>query len=481
MQLNNSGLRSYKNIQYGLRIVVLVLLTMSSQYGCGRTIPPDTCKNCDGGIDVQQFEDLIHHGMGDPDNVIGYGFAISQCGEVIGSGQGGFAQMPGPDNPHILFTSLTDIQVASVSKPITAIAVLQLMEKLGVGPDDPISDFLPASWTKGEGFDSDGISFDDLLSHQTGFDQVIADLGDELPSPNTWEGLQLIVRNGISADVAGSECPTTEDGVVMEGGEGLPVAGHYGVYCYKNLNYLLAQVLIWRMALDAGDLGPDDDTDDPLEMPEASASGYQKYVQDHVLAPAGVAGTCTATDIPDNRSLMYDITGFVPFEIFTAGIDAYDNDESDLLECGPYNWSLSAMDLAQVMGEFSCGELLSEDSRNLMRTRKMGFHPDSNSDRSWHGGYWKQNRSSVAQWLYPLHPDYPPNADASTPGCDPEGADLVCKTKGPSEGRIRTCVIEFTPFNVDVALVMNSNFRDDLEKGPCSVLRNAFDQLLQLQ
>ncbi len=260
--------------------------------------------------------------------------------------------MPVLDNG-IPFTSLTDIQVASVAKPITAIAVLQLMEKLGKGPDDPISDFLPASWTKGEGFDSDGISFDDLLSHQTGFDQVIAELsielGDELLSPNTWEGLQLIVKNGITAKVAASECPKkSDDGETIElGGPAEPDAGHYGFYCYKNANYALARELIWRMALDTGDLSADDDTDDPLKMPEASASGYQKYVQNHVLAPAGVTGTCTATESLINRSLMYDIKGFVPFEILTAGIDAYDNDESDLLECGPYNWSLSAIVLCE--------------------------------------------------------------------------------------------------------------------------------------
>ena len=216
----------------------------SSQYGCGRppsTFTPTECSG-PGTIDVQEFGDFIDRRL--EGAVIGYGFAISEGGVATGSGQGGFAQMPVLDNG-IPFTSLTDIQVASVAKPITAIAVLQLMEKLGKGPDDPISDFLPASWTKGEGFDSDGISFDDLLSHQTGFDQVIAELsielGEELPSPNTWEGLQLIVKNGITAKVAASECPKkSDDGETIGlGGPAEPDAGHYGFYCYKNANYAL--------------------------------------------------------------------------------------------------------------------------------------------------------------------------------------------------------------------------------------------------
>jgi len=73
----------------------------------------------------------------DPGNVVGYGLAISVAGNPAAVGQGGFAQIPLLD-ANVLFTHQTDIQVASVSKAITAIALLQLMEKLDISPDDQL-------------------------------------------------------------------------------------------------------------------------------------------------------------------------------------------------------------------------------------------------------------------------------------------------------------------------------------------------------
>ncbi len=130
------------------------------------------------------------------------------------------------------------------------------------------------------------------------------------------------------------------------------------------------------------------------------------------------------------------------------------------------------------MGELSCGGLLSDESKELMRTRKMGFSRDSNSDHYWHSGKWTQSRSSVSQALWPLHPNHPANdPNASAEDCQDNGTDLVCPANGPSSGRIRTCVVEFALFGVDAALVLNSDIRTEPEIGACTVLRDAFDEL----
>jgi CubicO group peptidase (beta-lactamase class C family) len=434
-------------------------------------------------IDIDDFETWIHRRLSA--NVVGYGFAISEGGIPIGFGQGGFAQIPLLDN-NVLFTHQTDIQVASVSKTITAIALLQLMEKLAISPDDAISPYLPAAWEQGVGFEDWSITFDDLLTHQTGFEQAIASMinaADEaLPSSNTWEGLELLVANGIPQDIAATSCPTeNDDGTFTLNGPEAPEPGHYGVLCYKNANFALARELIWRMALQADELGAAFDEQDPKLMPMASAAGYQKYVQEHVLAPVGVVGACKASGSPATRSLMYDVDGNVPQVMLTAGADAYSNDQSDLLECGPYNWSLSALDLVQVMGELSCGNLLSDFSKELMRTRKLGWSDGSNSatypDRYWHGGYWKQTRSKVDQALWPLHPDHPENdPSALIDDCVVIGPDLVCPATGAAVNSIRSCVVEF-PFGIDAALVMNSKLRDEPDVSACTVLLEAFDKV----
>ena len=88
-----------------------------------------------GRFDVDDFETWIHRSLAG--NVVGYGLAISVAGIPAAVGQGGFAQIPLLD-ANVLFTHQTDIQVASVSKTITAIALLQLMEKLDITPDDSI-------------------------------------------------------------------------------------------------------------------------------------------------------------------------------------------------------------------------------------------------------------------------------------------------------------------------------------------------------
>lgn len=437
-----------------------------------------------GPVDIDDFEGWIHRALAA--NVVGYGLAISVAGIPAAVGQGGFAQIPLLD-ANVLFTHQTDIQVASVSKTITAIALLQLMEKLDITPDDAIGPYLPPTWSQGAGFSDGSITFDDLLTHHTGVDQALAALinaaTEPLPNSNAWEGLELLVRTGIPSDVAASACPIDNgDGTYTLGGPEDPADDHYGVSCYKNANYALARELIWQLALQTGDLGAAYDVADPKDMPMASATGYQKVVRDHVLTPAGVAGSCKATGSPAQRSLMYDIQGNVPLVMLTAGTDAYSNDSSDLLECGPYNWSLSALDLVKIMGKLSCGNLLSDDAKTLMNERKLGWHPDSNGaanpGRFWKGGGWTQTRSNVKQALWPLHEDHPANnPGASQEGCALIGPNLVCPATGPARNRIHTCVVEF-PFGIDAALVINSDLRSDPKADACTVLLEAFDKSL---
>jgi CubicO group peptidase (beta-lactamase class C family) len=435
-----------------------------------------------GPVDIDDFEGWIHRALAG--NVVGYGLAISVAGIPAAVGQGGFAQIPLLD-ANVLFTHQTDIQVASVSKTITAIALLQLMEKLGITPDDPIGPYLPPTWVQGAGFSDERITFDDLLTHQTGVDQALAAMINAatgtLPNPDTFEGVQLLVATGIESDVAASACSVkNDDGTYTLGGPEEPADDHYGVYCYKNANYALTRELIWRLALQTGDLGPAYDVAEPKEMPMASATGYQKVVRVHVLTPAGVAGSCKATGTPAQRSLMYDIQGNVPLTMLTAGADAYDNDDSDLLTCGPYNWSLSALDLVKIMGKLSCGNLLSDTAKTLMNERKLGWHPDSNSamypGRFWKDGGWTQTRSNVRQALWPAHPDHPANdPTASEDDCVLIGPNLVCPATGSARNRIQSCVVEF-PFGIDAALVINSDLRSDPKTTACGVLREAFDK-----
>ncbi|MCG8311740.1 MAG: beta-lactamase family protein [Pseudomonadales bacterium] len=397
---------------------------------------------------------------------VGFAYAIAKNGRLVEQGQGGFARVPMLDGS-VPFTVNTDVNVFSVSKPITAIATLQLMEKLGIHPNDPISDWLPVSWSKGYGFTHSGITFRDLLTHRTGIQQTIGYYLNELPgfsalSSNTWQGLKEIVENGIVDSWGQKTCASKPEGSdEFVPGSASSNGGYFGVYCYKNANYALARILIWQMALATGDLNANNE----LAADMDSASGYQHYVRHHVLQPAGVDGFCYRTGPENLSALAYDINQHLIPLMVTRGGSMGGSFPGGLLTCGPKNWWLSAMDLAAVMAHLHFGDLLSDTYRGYMDDYELGWSRSSDSaskpDRYWHGGLGKWTRNNQLQLLYPQHPANP------TQGFLPKS--VTTKT------RVRTCVMKF-PGGLDATLVMNSDVRNS-SKDACGVLNSAFDSI----
>jgi CubicO group peptidase (beta-lactamase class C family) len=411
-------------------------------------------------VDVEDFADRIERRLLNG-NVVGFALAISEGGITAASAGGGFARLPlvDSDEDGVAFTATKDMNVFSVSKTITAIATLQLMEALDLEPQDPISDYLPGAWDKGPGFGADGITFEELLTHRTGIEQAIAAQiidGVELPDTNKWEGLELIVEQGVDSELAATACPTeNEDGTWSLGAPEEPEAGYYGVRCYKNANFALARLLIWRMALETGALGPEFAEKGQVN----SAPAYQRYVQQNVLHPAGVSGSCYPTGAEALRAMAYDIAQNEVPVMLTGGSTTLGQD--GVLSCGPKNWWLSARDLVLIAAELHCGELLSESSRNLMDELKLGWDPGSNEgvnpDRYWHGGAGIWN-PVVTQLLW--KPENLP------------GTQAVVQT-APAENRLHTCIAKL-PYDIDAALIMNSHLRDDPDTDACDVLLEAF-------
>ena len=69
---------------------------------------------------------------------VGYAYAIAQNGQMAESGAGGWAVAPWESGPSLAMTEATRMTIASVSKPITAVAVMKLLEQNpGIGLDDP--------------------------------------------------------------------------------------------------------------------------------------------------------------------------------------------------------------------------------------------------------------------------------------------------------------------------------------------------------
>lgn len=96
------------------------------------------------------------------ESVIGLSGGFSVGGEVKWMGAAGYSD----DEAKIKFTPSTLTRIASISKPITAIAVMQLFEAGKIDLDKPIQHYLPDFPIKSEG----AFTIRQLLNHSSGLD-----------------------------------------------------------------------------------------------------------------------------------------------------------------------------------------------------------------------------------------------------------------------------------------------------------------------
>ena len=196
----------------------------------------------------------------------GWSYSISKAGQDVGGNAGGFARRPNDNNNipgGIAFTQGTRIQLMSVTKPITAIAIVRALDAAHVPVDAPVANYLPTSWVKGEGFKPGSqtpVTFRHLLTHTSGVLQEFEDKNNDISTwGNRWSSLQPLVANGSTPD--------------EEAGEQ-----------YKNANYALLRVILpklWSLA------------DGPKTAVTEANHGYRylSYVNTRILAPAGIAET----------------------------------------------------------------------------------------------------------------------------------------------------------------------------------------------
>ena len=145
----------------------------------------------------------------------------------------------------------TRMHVASVSKYITAVAMVKLLDSKGISLDAKIINYLPAHWVKGPKINQ--ISFRNLLTHTSGFSTGT--------SSSNYTFMKQNVANGV-AGVGGSD--------------------------YENMNFGLCRLLLAVINgnipqnFNAGPL-----TDQVWDM--VSINAYKNYCQTNIFNPAGVA------------------------------------------------------------------------------------------------------------------------------------------------------------------------------------------------
>ena len=299
-----------------------------------------------GMVDLDRMQASIRDDL--TGDVVGFGYVISKDGILARSGGGGFARRPSDGN--ILMTEHLKSAVASVSKTVTAVATLQLLETLGLSVNDLIHPWLPPSWGRASGIDQ--LQFQHLLSHTTGWGQrfdILKANDAHGPWGNDWDGIEFVVSS-VGAN------------------PGSP-------YDYKNANFAVLRMIVpalWKASGEA-----------PFEIDDLTADSYGLYfvgyIQDKIFEPAGVTEAGCWDFQGDKSAYSYDRE-----DLSKPGRAPSNN----LKHCGGHSGMLlSAYDLAAFMAFIRYDDnVLSPANRALMDSDMLGWSGASSDGKFWHGG-----------------------------------------------------------------------------------------------
>lgn len=262
----------WRNIGRVLTVSALVLTTA-----------PSSATAAESGIDVAAVDRLVSDFAGKA-GYEGVAVAITQGDRVL------HVAGDGSDSAGAPVTGQTRMPIASVSKPFTALAVMQLVEAGKVSLDGPVRDYLP-------GFriaDPRGsaITVRQLLDQTSGItDSTLRE--KSLDQPDSLAGAVTRAQEATLATQPGSE------------------------HSYSNTNFHLAARLVETV----------------------SGEPFAHYLRDHVFLPAGMRSTTSITttpqDLPDDVADGYTYAYGFPLpaeepDRFVAGSDGVITNAADL-------------------------------------------------------------------------------------------------------------------------------------------------------
>ncbi len=276
-------------------------------------------------LKVEAFAAAVHTVM--QGRAAGYIMQVRQNGNPIYTNVWEWAQTP--SNLRLPWTENTRMHVASVSKLLTAIGMVKLLDSKGISYDAKIIDYLPTYWVKGPNVDK--ITFRHLLTHTSGIG------GDKTPSDYLYMQMNLML------------------GVATPGSDS----------SYKNMNFGLMRILI---PIINGDISKNHSW--PSVMPRNESwdaftiGAYKEYMQDKVFSPAGVTNADFAP-LPT-----------VPNSALAYGFPAGNGWNSGNLEtmAGGAAWRLSLKELLDVMNHFRRkNTIIDSQKAQYMLDNKLGI------------------------------------------------------------------------------------------------------------
>jgi CubicO group peptidase (beta-lactamase class C family) len=297
--------------------------------------------------------------------VYGYAFVVSKRGETPVERASGSARLK--QDGEKAMTVDVKYTLASVSKNITAAAMLKLLAGKGIGLDEKIVKYMPYNWKPGSGVDT--VTFRELLAHRSGLSCIDGEGVD-------YGGVKRCVERGIVFADKTRDC-----------GGNPAVAGAIG--CYQNHNYALMRIMfpVIRGTL----IKPVLSTFTPAQIEKdhaiVTSNSYANYVNTELFAKAGLPKLFCAPTDGAAQGLTYK----------HSAPDGKGGDFGDMtLECGSQGWFISARQLSRYFAALNDprGPILSTTQAERMRLDLLGYQ--GKGDRAtaygnvrwwWHSGF----------------------------------------------------------------------------------------------
>lgn len=200
-------------------------------------------------VDIGAFGTIVHNIL--KDSVTGYILQVRQNGNLIYNLIWNWAQTPADLNQG--WTEDTRMHVASVSKFLTAVGLVKVLESKNISYDAAIVDYLPTYWSKGNNINK--ITFRHLLTHTSGF------------ATGSSSSNYVFMKDKVAG--------------------GVPKVGSYD---YENMNFGLCRILIPIIngKINKGtQFSPISAMNDQV-WDAVSLYHYRNYMQANVFTPAGV-------------------------------------------------------------------------------------------------------------------------------------------------------------------------------------------------
>ncbi|GAA4519679.1 serine hydrolase domain-containing protein [Sphingobacterium thermophilum] len=200
---------------------------------------------------IDEFMQRLHKRSGFNGNVL-----IAKKGKIIYQNSFGWADYLHKDSLHID----SKFELASVSKPMTALAILQLIDQGKIQIDQKVSDFFP-------GFPYEGVTVRQLLTHRSGLPNYVYFVDkiwpDRRKGMSNMDAIKLMIEHKPA-----------------------PYGRPNGRFHYNNSNYMLLGAIIEKV----------------------SGQDFDSYMQANVFKPAGMKNTAALSTVKYDK-IPTDVVG----------------------------------------------------------------------------------------------------------------------------------------------------------------------------